>query len=1277
MFSLIRNQLITWDSSVADTRRSPAAVATRNVTTGLLVLIASMSWGSSARAQSVLPSGDLNFQTSGIRRCANIGDWYTTGGLGPGGDNPNCAQFVPGSPPGSLTIGAPGFHTFFVNITQTDLDNGGGSVVITIEDAESNGNLDESFDDPDPTRFSLLLNDVELSSEIFDETDADGTNFDFPPINTPGVYEVRSETGAFHVFDNGDDTIATNNDDNSFQIIVPVDNLLIGQLQGSFQQDTGSSVNTDLFFLVGPDVVELFLRNFDLDGGGQSVGGIPSYEDPDGGVTIGTTSGNQSWNGNGDLNNGGDTINVVPIEQAGRWTFALSNYTSRNQTILEANAVDPVTGALIPVPLLDQPPLVAGNFTITPDTVRTTTIGVEVCHPFTVTNNFFTSDIVNLSLSGTDPNYTVELRDAAGTTPLTDTDGDGLVDTGILATGIPTGTSQDFTLCVTPEVGAPSEDNTIISGTSFMDVTIRQQAVADGLPGADPNPDIQSVTKTTLIPEIGLAKSIPASSVTPVPGQPGLFNFEISYVVANTGGGALENVQVTDDLQTVFVDAPTFQGGPGNGADSFTVQSVTVNSFSGSAADAPIPNPNFDGDADQNLFTTDPNTFAEGDFAVVTVALQVDLSSDGILEAENSAEAVGTDIEGDPITDVSQDISDLGDPNTVTPGDIPGLVDEDGDGDPTNDSDASPVQIPLPDIPEIGLAKDTSSAPVAVPGQPGVFELDIRYLVTNTGETLLNNVQVTDDLQSVLIDNPTVNGAPGNGADSFTIEAVSVDGFTGDPANAPTANPNYDGSTDQNLFTTDPNVFALGDTAIVTVTVQIDLSSDGVLETDNSAEAIATDPTGIPVSDVSQRTEDIGNLDPNTLDPATVDDIVDPDADGDPTNDNVVSPIQIPVPDTPQIGLAKAISALTATVGQPGFFDFEIRYLVTNTGNTTLSNVQITDDLQAVLIDSPTIGGADGNGADSFTVQSVTLETTASDFSGVLPTPNAAYDGNADQNLFTAAPNTFEVGDTAIITIAVRVDLSSDGSLETENSAQTTGVDPNGDTVDDVSQAVSEDEITQDAPDIVDPNGNGDPTDDNVPTPIVNNLDPSLVLVKRITNIFRQGVSLPIQGITSFQNDPTDVDTALRDAFAAAGISNQPAGLVDLPDDLELQPDDEVEYTIYFWNDGFVNLDPIHICDELEPPSILDSTTFALQPVGSFSGNPTFTGSVGSLIQARNPLDPIDGTSDPLESGCISNPGIFPSGPPGPFDAGGGVVSGPFAVPINQYGAVRFRVTLP
>jgi len=495
------------------------------LTCGIATLATSVFNPGSAIAQTTtLPSNpNLTFQTSGPARCANIGDWYTTNGTGittPGGiqnaAGPPFPPFpgnlcVPGDPALTPTTNATAnrIHRFLISVTPADLAAAGGQVTVTVQDAGTGGSLDEvdgaNGVNYDPTRFQLLdqAGNVIGTTTLTPFTNpADiGRDITFPPITQPGVYTVTSLTGEYAI--NGYTGVFNpnlNNDDNGFRVVVTgVQNLLIGQFQGTFQNTAVVATNYNFFLIVGPGTNNLFLRNFDLDAPADPS--TISYTNPTNATIAGTTSGNAVWNGGtNDLNNGGDSVPVAGLANAGRWQITLANYggSFTNQSLLEANSgtvADPAQR----LPVFDTPPTRAGNFVITPPTDRRTQIGQTVCHEFQVINNFFTTDIINLATQGTDPNYTVQFRDAAGTTPLTDTDGDGRVDTGILASG----ETRTFTLCVTPQPGAPPQDNTQILGTSFLDQRIRQQAVASGFPGADPNPTVQTVLKRTFIDQAG------------------------------------------------------------------------------------------------------------------------------------------------------------------------------------------------------------------------------------------------------------------------------------------------------------------------------------------------------------------------------------------------------------------------------------------------------------------------------------------------------------------------------------------------------------------------------------------------------------------------------------------------------------------------------------------------------------------------------------------------------------------------------------------------------
>ncbi len=442
---------------------------------GLALILCSLA---SNRVRSVeLPSvAGLRFQTSGPNRCANIGDWYTTDGTG---STPNC---------NTSATSTDKIHRFNIDITQEMIDAGGGNVNITILDAESEGNLDEVRGTSDPTRFQLFdESGVLLDSKTTTSNSGNGTNLVFS-VSSAGTYQITSETGARFINGNNDTTL--NDDDNTFSIQIPDAGAapelqsLIGQFQGTMQQNTGNRLSFDLYFLVGPGTNALKLRNFDVDNNLTSL----VYRNPSG-ASVGnpTISGNAVWNGGGNLNTGSDDFPINTTEpnfaDVGIWTIEFNGLSSSNQFILEANTGD--NDRLI---VYDSPPVRAGNFTITPDTTRTTTVNTPVDHPFDVTNIFGTTDIINLSLSGAESNYTTELINASTSQPLTDTDKDGNLDTGILDPN----ETISLILRVTPNTGATSNDTTQIDAVSYMDLKV------------DPNNNItRFVTKTTAVLDYG------------------------------------------------------------------------------------------------------------------------------------------------------------------------------------------------------------------------------------------------------------------------------------------------------------------------------------------------------------------------------------------------------------------------------------------------------------------------------------------------------------------------------------------------------------------------------------------------------------------------------------------------------------------------------------------------------------------------------------------------------------------------------------------------------
>jgi uncharacterized membrane protein len=134
------------------------------------------------------------------------------------------------------------------------------------------------------------------------------------------------------------------------------------------------------------------------------------------------------------------------------------------------------------------------GFTITPDTDLTTTVGVPVDHPFTVTNTGSIPQTIPLTTSGTDTNnFTVEIIDENGNV---------VTDTGILQPN----QTGNFILRVTPLNLTSTPDQTVVTAGS-------------------PTIGTQTVTKTTRLANFTLTSP---GELPGTPGQPTNHPFTIT-----------------------------------------------------------------------------------------------------------------------------------------------------------------------------------------------------------------------------------------------------------------------------------------------------------------------------------------------------------------------------------------------------------------------------------------------------------------------------------------------------------------------------------------------------------------------------------------------------------------------------------------------------------------------------------------------------------------------------------------------------------------------------
>ncbi|MDO8367964.1 MAG: HYR domain-containing protein, partial [Saprospiraceae bacterium] len=529
-----------------------------------------------------------------------------------------------------------------------------------------------------------------------------------------------------------------------------------------------------------------------------------------------------------------------------------------------------------------------------------------------------------------------------------------------------------------------------------------------------------------------------------------------TFVVENTGNVTLTNVTVTDPLVTIV-------GGP-------------IATF------AP-------GEIDNTTFT---GTY---------ILTQADIDAG---QFENIATATGTDPNGDPVTDQSDDPQD------------PTNVDPDNDGDPDD-----PTVTDLPQAGSIALEKTGVWNDANNDGNADVGEtITYTFNVTNTGNVTLTNITVTDPLVTV-VGGPLATLAPGASnnttftgtyvltqADINAGEVVNLATTTGstpsggtvsdnsdDPQDPTNVDPNLDGNPDDPTVTLLPQtpdisltktgtfqdqngdgyaqvgetityaftVTNTGNVTLTNVTVSDPLISisggpiavfaPGAVDNTTFTGTLVLTQAHINAGEIENIATATG-IDPNGVptsdqsdDPQDPTD-VDPDNDGDPDD-----PTLTLLPQNPQIALTKRVSSgPTLLLDNRYSVTFEVKAF--NLGNVTLSNLSIMEDLATTFA-----------AAASWEL----ISATSTDFN-----LNAAYSGMGGNTELLGAGNSLDPG--AMGTVYVTVYIAPGTTSDYLNTAVGSGDAPNGNTVTDSS----DDGIDPDSND----DNDGTDLDENDPTPI-------------------------------------------------------------------------------------------------------------------------------------------------------------------------------------------------
>ncbi|NES71176.1 MAG: DUF11 domain-containing protein, partial [Okeania sp. SIO2D1] len=287
-------------------------------------------------------------------------------------------------------------------------------------------------------------------------------------------------------------------------------------------------------------------------------------------------------------------------------------------------------------------------------------------------------------------------------------------------------------------------------------------------------------------------------------------------------------------------------------------------------------------------------------------------------------------------------------------------------------------------------------------------------------------------------------------------------------------------------------------------------------------------------------------------------------------------------------------------------FEYTITYR--NNTNQPITDFQLTDPLDPNLTFIP----------DSLTF-------TNNGIPGITVTGNDNFDGTSDPNLVN--PGDIPIGGQITLTFRVKVNNDPGSPIVNTITGTSDGNPP----------AITEAVI----------NLSGGVT------------GPNLVLVKRITNVTRNGATI---GGVDFSRFIDESNTQDDNALSQAGLT--PVGVFQLGSDVPTQSGDEIEYTVYFLANGTEAVNNARICDSIPTGTTYVNGSLSLVPPPLNSGSTVLTDGagddVGTFISPLNLSSPFQ--VPPCASGNPNGSVLFDLGPS---------LSN---VAPNNLGLVRFRV---
>lgn len=937
-------------------------------------------------------------------------------------------------------------------------------------------------------------------------------------------------------------------------------------------------------------------------------------------------------------------------------TASGTNITNTDTDNTDSNPVSPLpTGVIVPVGSIDQteqvtidpttvtivsPPsaTVSGyksvkqttdtdnSNSVTPGDIVTWTIVYKNTGTVTTSNFQITDSLPSgVTKSGTP---TVTVTGSGQTTPTVDTNYNGTTNTNLFSTSVPLVAGGVIAVKIPVMINMNQVGNKTNQATGNGTNTDNVDDLSSSLPAdvlaqietGSINQDEQGTVDATLItiPEVKGFKSVKLTTDTDgnnVVTQNDVITWTIVY--KNTGNKDIPNFQITDSLPV--------------GVNYTSGMTITPNVTQGGTI---TPNGSYNGTG--NLLQS-PITLKAG--GVITINLPVTITTSNDTTLSNQATATGDILPSVGVNTDNVDSNTAGLPSEVT---IPSdsiAQNEQGSIDPTTVLTGS---FPIQGFKSVKLTNDIGNDGLTI---NDTVTWSIFY--TNTGTVDLTNFQISDVLPSGV----TLSGSLSNS--NITV--------TGTGQIAPSANTNYNGTGNNNLFSTGVTLKA-GGTIQVNIPVTIDTTTPLIKNNQSSGtgtgittpiltDNVDSDSTGLPNS-ITIPANSIKQFQTNNIDPTS-----------------------IKIDNSPQVVAYKSVKLTTdvnnnSVINPSDIVTWQITYV--NTGTVDITNFDITDILPSGL---------------TFLSSTITINTAQN--SNPIST-NSAYNGTGSllTNLFT-----LKAGGMITITLQTQIDTGVTGTKQN----QATGT--NGSTVTIVTDNI--DNTTSSIPSgVIVPTGSIsqtqiasiDPTSIN----IIPTESPQFLLIKRITAIkpvddpsytqFNEFVDLT----TGLQaGDDNDLNWPDSDGIANNATNDYLRGVLDGG---VLKPGSLVEYTIYYVNKGNNSVTNVTLCD-LVPSDM----TFVNDSFGSGQG-------IG-LWDSSSPVSPSKVTlltnAGDSDGGTYYPPGTTPPSACKQYDATSGsfvpmtastnvtglvvvnlgtvphvISSGNPNNPVDSYGFFRFRAKI-